>query len=301
MPALLAARERRCLAPRASGAFFAYMSAAMSRPFLKMNGLGNDFVVVETRSAPFAPTAAEVRAIADRKTGVGCDQLIAIEPAEGADARVRFWNADGEEVGACGNGTRCVGWLLMQSTGKDRAVIDTAGGRLVATRAGDRLVSVDMGRPRLEWAEIPLASAHDTRALDVRLHDHPALATPPGCVSMGNPHVVFFVDNVDALPIAEIGPVVERHPLFPEHVNVGFAQVKGRDRIRLRVWERGAGLTKACGTGACAAMVAASRRDLVGRHATMELDGGELFIEWNADDHVIMTGPAAVDFMGELP
>jgi diaminopimelate epimerase len=273
----------------------------MTRPFLKMNGLGNDFVVVETRSGPFAPSAEEVRAIADRETGVGCDQLIVIEPVEGADARVRFWNADGEEVGACGNGTRCVGWLLMQSTGKDEAVLETGAGRLVATRAGDRLVSVDMGEPRLDWRDIPLAAEHDTRALDVRLYDHPALAAAPGCVSMGNPHVVFFVDDIDAAPVTEAGPVVERHPLFPAHVNVGFAQVKARDRIRLRVWERGAGLTKACGTGACAALVAAARRELTGRHATMELDGGELFIEWRDDGHVIMTGPAAVDFAGTLP
>jgi len=277
------------------------MSAAMGRPFLKMNGLGNDFVVVETRSAPFAPTAEEVRAIADRASGIGCDQLIAIEPREGADAYVRFWNADGEEVGACGNGTRCVGWLLMQATGKDEAVIETRAGRLIATRAGDRLVSVDMGAPRLDWREIPLAEEHDTRALDVVLYHHADLMAPPGCVSMGNPHVVFFVPDAEQAPAAEAGPVIEKHPLFPEHVNVGFAQIKGRDRIRLRVWERGAGLTKACGTGACAAMVAASRRDLIGRHATLELDGGELFIEWRADGHVIMTGPAAVDFQGELP
>ncbi|MFZ5721429.1 MAG: diaminopimelate epimerase [Pseudomonadota bacterium] len=273
----------------------------MSRPFLKMNGLGNDFVVVETRTAPFEPTAEEVRAIADRKSGVGCDQLIAIEKAEGADARVRFWNADGEEVGACGNGTRCVGWLLMQSTGKDEIAIETKAGRLVATRAGDRLVGVDMGEPGLDWREIPLASEHDTRALDVRLYDHPTLALSPGCVSMGNPHVVFFVDDLSAVPIEQIGPAVETHPLFPEHVNVGFAQVLERDRIRLRVWERGAGLTKACGTGACAALVAAARRDLTDRHATLVLDGGELFIEWDKRDHVIMTGPAAVDFAGELP
>jgi len=277
------------------------MSGAMSRPFLKMNGLGNDFVVVETRSAPFAPTAEEVRAIADRANGIGCDQLIAIEKADGADARVRFWNADGEEVGACGNGTRCVGWLLMQSSGKDEAVIDTQAGRLIATRAGDRLVSVDMGKPRLDWRETPLSEAHDTTALDVVLYHHADLMAPPGCVSMGNPHVVFFVPDVDAVPIAKIGPVIERHPLFPEHVNVGFAQIRDRKHIRLRVWERGAGLTKACGTGACAALVAAARRDLTGRYATLELDGGELYVEWRDDDHVIMTGPAAVDFTGELP
>jgi diaminopimelate epimerase len=278
------------------------MSAAMSRPFLKMNGLGNDFVVVEARSAPFAPSAAEVRAIADRAAGIGCDQLIAIEPGEGVDARVRFWNADGEEVSACGNGTRCVGWLLMQASGKDHAVMETRAGLLVATRAGERLVSVDMGKPRLEWGEIPLSQAQDTRALDVVLHPDPALSNPPGAVSMGNPHVVFFVDDIGTAPIREAGPAVERHPLFPEQVNVGFAQIKGRDRIRLRVWERGAGLTQACGTGACAALVAAARRDLTDRTATLELDGGELLIEWRAkDDHVIMTGPAAVDFAGELP
>jgi len=283
------------------------MSASMSRPFLKMNGLGNDFVVVEARSAPFAPSAEEVRAIADRASGIGCDQLISIEPpnrdeGEGVDARVRFWNADGEEVGACGNGTRCVGWLLMQANGKDQVTLETRAGRLIASRAGERLVSVDMGRPGLEWAEIPLDAAQDTRALDVALYDHPALAVAPGAVSMGNPHVVFFVDDIEAAPIREAGPVVERHPLFPHHVNVGFAQVKDRDRIRLRVWERGAGLTQACGTGACAALVAAARRDLTDRSAVLELDGGELLIEWRAaDNHVIMTGPAAVDFAGHLP
>jgi len=277
------------------------MSAAMSRPFLKMNGLGNDFVVVEARSAPFAPSAADVRAIADRASGIGCDQLIAIEPADDADARVRFWNADGEEVAACGNGTRCVGWLLMQAKGSDQAVIETRAGRLYAERAGERLVSVDMGEPRLAWDEIPLSEPHDTRALDVKLYDHPALTSPPGCVSMGNPHVVFFVADSAAAPVREAGPAIERHPLFPEHVNVGFAQIEDRQTIRLRVWERGAGLTLACGTGACAALVAAARRDLTDRTATVLVDGGELLIEWRDDNHVIMTGPAAVDFAGELP
>ncbi|WP_309090738.1 diaminopimelate epimerase [Phenylobacterium sp.] len=273
----------------------------MGRPFLKMNGLGNDFVVIETRSQPFEPTAADVRAIASREAGVGCDQVISLQAHEGADAFVRFWNADGEEISACGNGTRCVGWLLMQSSGKDRVELETKAGRLIATRAGERLVSVDMGPPRLEWNEIPLAEAHDTQALEIPLYHHADLMAPAGCVSMGNPHVVFFVPDAEQAPVTEAGPVVERHPLFPEHVNVGFAQIKGRERIRLRVWERGAGLTKACGTGACAAMVAASRRDLIGRHATLELDGGELFVEWRDDGHVVMTGPAAVDFTGELP
>ena len=277
------------------------MSAAMRRPFLKMNGLGNDFVVVEARSQPFAPSAEEVRAIADRNGGIGCDQLIAIEPAEGADARARFWNADGAEVSACGNGTRCVGWLLMQSTGRDQVMIDTAAGRLVAAKAGERLVSVDMGEPGLEWADIPLARAADTGSLEEGLSDHPALAMPPGCVSIGNPHVVFFVDDLLAAPVETEGPKIERHPLFPEGVNVGFAQVKAHDRIALKVWERGVGLTQACGTGACAALVAAARRGFTGRSATLELTGGELLIQWRDDGHVIMTGPAAVDFAGVLP
>ena len=278
------------------------MSAAMSRPFLKMNGLGNDFVVVEARSAPFAPSADEVRAIADRDAGIGCDQLISLEPpaaGEGVDARVRFWNSDGEEVGACGNGTRCVGWLLMQASGTDRVVMETKAGKLIATRAGERLVSVDMGEPGLGWQDIPLAAEHDTAALDVALSGHPALAR--GCVSMGNPHVVFFVDDLDTVPITELGPAIEHHPLFPDAVNVGFAQVVDRGRIRLRVWERGAGLTKACGTGACAALVAAARRELTDRSAVIVVDGGELLIEWADDGHVHMTGPAAVDFAGELP
>jgi diaminopimelate epimerase len=278
------------------------MSAAMSRPFLKMNGLGNDFVVVEARSAPFEPSAADVRAIADRTTGVGCDQLIVIEPGEGVDARVRFWNSDGEEIAACGNGTRCVGWLLMQASGKDHAVMESRAGLLVASRAGERLVSVDMGKPGLGWQDIPLAREQDTRALGEKLSDDPALANPPGAVSMGNPHVVFFVDDLDAAPVTTAGPAIEHHPLFPQAVNVGFVQVIDRGRMRLKVWERGAGLTKACGTGACAALVAAARRGLTDRSAVIVTDGGELLIEWRAeDDHVIMTGPAAVDFAGELP
>ena len=276
------------------------MSAAMSRPFLKMNGLGNDFVVVEARSAPFEPTPEDVRAIADRTSGVGFDQLISIERAAGADARARFWNADGEEVGACGNGTRCVGWLMMQASGKDEVAIETQAGVLRAWRADERLVSVDMGEPGLDWRDIPLADEQDTLRLDVPLH--PALSEAGTCVAMGNPHVVFFVDELDEAFVRSVGPVVERHPLFPEGVNVGFAQVVDRGRLRIKVWERGAGLTKACGTGACAALVAASRRDLTDRSAVVVTDGGELLIEWRAEDgHVIMTGPAAVDFAGELP
>lgn len=269
----------------------------MSRPFLKMNGLGNDFVVVEARETPFHPDGAQARAIADRESGVGCDQLIAIEPSQNADAFMRIWNADGGEVDACGNATRCVGWLVMQETGKDEAVIETKVGLLTARRAGEGAISVDMGEPRLGWREIPLAREMDTVTLDYAIDG----LREPGAVSMGNPHVVFFVDELDEATIRRLGPVIEHDPLFPEKVNVGFACVRAPARVRLRVWERGAGLTRACGTGACAALVAAARRGLTARKATLELDGGELTIEWRDDNHVIMTGPVAVEFEGTLP
>lgn len=275
----------------------------MSRPFLKMNGLGNDFVVVEARSTPFDPTADEVRAIADRRTGVGCDQLISLSPSSQADAFVRFWNADGEEIDACGNGSRCAALLLMQAADKLQTTLETKAGLLTARRAGASKVVVDMGPPRLDWTQIPLAEEMDTRGIELQVGpiDDPVMHTP-GCVSMGNPHVVFFVPDVEKVGVAEVGSLVENHPLFPEGVNVGFAQVRSRGRIRLRVWERGAGLTKACGTGACAALVAAHRRGLVDRTAVLELDGGELTIEWReSDDHVIMTGPAQLDYAGTLP
>jgi diaminopimelate epimerase len=271
----------------------------MSRPFIKMNGLGNDFVVVEAGSGPFAPDRDEARAIADRAGGIGCDQLIAIEPSQSADAFMRVWNADGGEVGACGNGARCVGWLIMEASGRGEAAIDTAAGILNVRRTADRIVTVDMGAPRVSWRKIPLSREMDTREMDLEIED--GLAAP-GCVSMGNPHVVFFVDDAEAAPVQRVGRIVENDPLFPERANVGFAQIKGDDRIRLRVWERGVGLTRACGTGACAAVVAACRRKLAGRNVTVELDGGELQIEWReADRHVLMTGPVAVEFTGRLP
>jgi diaminopimelate epimerase len=279
----------------------------MPRSFLKMNGLGNDFVVVGAgrvaHERPFAPDAATARAIADRASGVGCDQLIAIEPSNEGDAFMRIWNADGSEVDACGNATRCVGWLLMEASGANEAVIETNAGLLRARRAGPQAVTVDMGEPRLGWREIPLAEEMDTSRIELQVGpiDAPHLHTP-GCVNMGNPHVVFFVDDVSTAPVAEVGPLIEHHMLFPEGVNVGFAEIVGRDRIRLRVWERGAGETKACGTGACAALVAAHRRRLVGRKATVSLRGGDLQIEWReSDGHVLMTGPVAVEFSGTLP
>lgn len=276
----------------------------MTRPFVKMNGLGNDFVVVEARTGgAFAPTTAEVRAIANRETGIGCDQLIAIEPSDRADAFMRIWNADGEEVSACGNATRCVGWLLMQASGCKEASIETRAGILLASDSGDHRVAVDMGAPGLGWKDVPLAEEMDTRGIELQVGpiDAPHLHTP-GAVSMGNPHVVFFVENAETAPVKEVGPLIEHHPLFPEGVNVGFAEIQGPGRIRFKVWERGVGQTKACGTGACAALVAASRRGLCLRHAEVALDGGTLEIEWRADDeHVIMTGPIEVEFTGALP
>ena len=279
------------------------MRVPMSRPFLKMNGLGNDFVVVEARSQPFAPSEAEARAIADRASGVGCDQLIAVEPSPRADAFMRIWNADGGEVEQCGNAARCVGWLLLEASGRDHASLDTPAGVLEVARAGERRVTIDMGAPRLDWRDIPLAEPMDTRGVELQVGpiDNPVLHTP-GCVSMGNPHVVFFVPDAETAPVREVGSMIEHHRLFPERTNVEFAQVKGRDRIRLRVWERGAGVTKACGTGACAAVVAACRRGLTGRRVTVEMDGGDLVVEWRASDsHVLMTGPVAVEFTGTLP
>jgi diaminopimelate epimerase len=278
----------------------------MGRPYLKMNGLGNDFVVVEARSdspfGAFAPGCAEARAIADRERGIGCDQLIAIEPSARADAFMRIWNADGGQVEHCGNAARCVGWLLLEASGRDAATLDSPSGLLCVRRAGDKAVTIDMGAPRLKWDEIPLEEPMDTRGIELQVGpiDNPVMHTP-GAVSMGNPHVVFFVPDAEAAPVREVGSMIEHHRLFPERVNVGFAQIKARDRIRLRVWERGAGITKACGTGACAALVAAHRRGLTDRKATVEMDGGELVIEWReSDDHVLMTGPIAVEFTGTL-
>ena len=279
----------------------------MSRTFLKMNGLGNDFVVIETATQTFEPTPEQIRAIAKRGDGgIGCDQVIAIDPprAEGASADVRFWNADGEPAGACGNGTRCVAWLLMRSAGKTAVAFDTVAGRLSGFAAGEMLVTVDMGRPGLDWTQIPLSEEMNTERVELQVGpiDAPWVHTPV-CVSMGNPHVVFFVDAPVSDEFAtKTGSLVEHHPLFPEGVNVGFAHIAARDHIQLKVWERGAGLTAACGTGACAAQVAAVRRGLTDRQAKVEFERGALTIEWReSDGHVIMTGPVSMDFVGKLP
>lgn len=270
----------------------------MTRDFLKMHGLGNDFVVIDARTAAYAPSEAEVRAISNRRTGVGCDQFIVVEPAQDprASAFMRIRNADGSEVAACGNASRCVGWLLMEETGADRAVFQTAAGLLEASRAGDGLITVDMGPANLEWTAIPLAQPTDTLHLPIEQGG----VSDPVAVNMGNPHAVYFVPDAEAVDVAGIGPGLERHPLFPERTNVEFATVVAPNRIRMRVWERGAGVTQACGTGACATAVAAARRGLTGRKADVVLDGGTLTIEWREDGHVLMTGPVAVSFTGRL-
>ena len=270
--------------------------------YLKMNGAGNDFVIFDARGqGPLRLTPEQAAAIADRRTGIGCDQVIAIEDSANADAFMRIWNADGGQVEACGNATRCVGWLLMQEAGAQTARIDTVAGVLSAADAGPELVAIDMGKPRLAWNEIPVARETDTVAMEysIRAPDG-TLFERPGGVSMGNPHAVFFVADAEKAPAHIVGPVVENDPFFPEKVNVGFAQILAPDAMRLRVWERGAGLTKACGTGACAAVVAAHRAGLTARKVRVIVDGGELVIDWREDGHVIMTGPVEIERVGEM-
>lgn len=260
----------------------------------KMNGAGNAFAIFDARDRKFAPSEAQLREIAET---MKADQIMAIEKDLRADAFLRFWNADGGEVKACGNGTRAVAHLLLEETGQDEVRIQTEADLLKGARAQDGLVSVDMGSPLLGWEDIPLSEKMDVRGVDVKIGpmDDPYLYKP-AVVSMGNPHAVFFVDDVETYDIPAIGPLVEWHPVFPEGTNVGFAQVIDRETIRLRVWERGAGLTLACGTGACAALVCAARAGKTEREAKMILDGGELIVRWDeASDHVIMTGPVELE------
>jgi diaminopimelate epimerase len=264
--------------------------------FVKMHGCGNDFVVFDARAHQLDITPSRAAAIADRRTGIGCDQLIVIEPApprSDADAFMRIRNPDGSEAAACGNATRCVADLLARETGRGTQIIRTIAGDLRA-ELRPHGVCVDMGAVRLDWTDIPLARAMDTLHLDLALGP----LADPAAASMGNPHATFFVPDLEKLRIAEYGPRLEHHPLFPERANIGFAQILAPDRIRLRVWERGAGLTLACGSGACAALVNAHRRGLAGRSATLIMDGGELRIGWRADGHVLMTGPVATAFTG---
>jgi len=267
--------------------------------FRKMHGLGNDFVVFDARPGGLLLDNALARRVADRRLGVGCDQVIVIARGRGeADAAMRIFNADGDEVEACGNATRCVARLLLEETDAPVVRIDTPGGLLVCRDAGGDKITVDMGKPRLDWREIPLARAVDTKSFALTVHGEPVQAA---AVSMGNPHCVLIVDDAATAPVADWGPVIERDVLFPARTNVEFVQVLSPDRVRMRVWERGAGITRACGTGACAAAVAAHRRGLTGRQTDVVLDGGTLRIAWRAsDDHVLMTGSASHAFTGDI-
>ena len=267
------------------------MDSATRIDFIKMHGLGNDFVVLDgrTRSLP-AITRTIAAALADRKTGIGCDQLIVLEPSARGDLRMRIFNADGSEVEACGNASRAVGLLVGQP-----ARIETKGG-MIATSPHDAGIAVEMGKPRFDWDAIPLAYAMDTHAMPVGWEG----LSDPIAVNVGNPHVIFFVKDPYAVEMERLGPLIETDPLFPERINVNVAAVTARDAISLRVWERGAGLTRACGTGACATAIGAMKRGLVDRSVTVTLPGGPLLIEWRADGEIVMTGPAVESFRGSF-
>ncbi|MEY4952847.1 MAG: hypothetical protein RL299_1271 [Pseudomonadota bacterium] len=261
----------------------------MRTAFIKMHGLGNDFVVLDARASTVpVMTNALAKALADRQTGIGCDQLILLEPSDSADLKMRIFNHDGGEVEACGNATRAVGLLLGQG-----ASIETLGGLLQVDPA-EGGVAVDMGEPRFEWDQVPLAYPMDTHHMPVAWD----VLDSPTAVNVGNPHVIFFVEDTNSVELDRLGPEIEHDPLFPERVNVNVATIESRQRIRLRVWERGVGETRACGTGACATAIGAMRRGLVDRTVTVALPGGELTIEWTEQGRIRMTGPAAESFRG---
>ena len=277
--------------------------------FLIMNGAGNRFAVFDARQNPnFVLSEDKVVAMAKPGSSVmgelGADQIVIMRApkSKDADAFMEIWNQKGFEVDACGNATRCVAWLYLQESGTSEMVLETNAGLLYCSDAGPNQISVDMGPPQLEWQKIPLAEVMHTHHIDVKVGpiDNPVLSNP-GAVSMGNPHCVFFVDDFDRARPEQVGPMIEFHPLFPKQANVGFARIDGLNKIRLRVWERGVGMTLACGTGACAALVAAVRQNRMGRTAEVEVDGGMLHIEWReTDDHVIMTGPIEVEMDGTI-
>lgn len=259
--------------------------------FMKMHGAGNDFVIIDSRGREAVVTAALARALGDRHRGVGFDQLAEIRSATAADFALEFWNSDGSRAGACGNATRCVCDVVMRESGRETVTLITERGLLRAARLADGRVSVNMGHPQRDWAEVPLARAVDTL--------HLPLPGDPVAVGMGNPHCVFFVADVDAVDLAADGPVLEHDPLYPQRTNVEFASLLGPDHLRMRVWERGAGVTLACGSGTCATVVAAHLRGLTGRRVVVKVDGGVLEVDWR-DDGVWLTGPVAHVFDGQL-
>lgn len=267
-------------------------------PFQKMHGLGNDFVVIDARDRAVPLSLSQRQWIADRRRGIGCDQLIVLEPPRDrlADVFMRIHNPDGGEAGACGNATRCIAAKVMAEKGSQHAIVETISGLLDTEAIDGNKVAVDMGVVKLDWRDIPIGEACDTLHLPLSLGP---LSDPVG-INVGNPHAVFFVPNAEQIDLTSLGPVLERHKLFPERANIEVAQIISLERIRMRVWERGAGITQACGSGACATLVAAARRKLTGRSATIVLDGGELVIDWLADNHIRMTGAWAESFRGEI-
>jgi diaminopimelate epimerase len=280
------------------------MSALANHAFAKMNGIGNEIVVVDLRDSSAAVTSEEARAIAS-PAGVPFDQLMLLQPPriKGTEAFIRIYNSDGSEAAACGNGMRCVARRLFEATGQTAATFETKAGLLNCWQGANGLYTVDMGPPKFAWQDIPLAEEfRDTRSIELQIGpiDAPVLHTP-SAVSMGNPHAIFWVDDVNAYDLSKIGPLLENHPIFPERANITLAAVKSREHMVIRTWERGAGLTKACGSAACAAAVCAARKRLTGRKVTVTLPGGDLLIEWReTDDHVLMSGPVAYEFEGRL-
>ena len=272
-----------------------------SIPFRKMNGLGNEFIVFDGRAEPVRLPPDAIRSLGE---AIGFDQMITIERAKnGADAFMRIHNRDGGEVDACGNATRCIGWLLMDETGKKSATIETNAGLLRAYDTGAaETITVDMGKPRFAWNEIPLAEEfRDTRAIELQIGpiDAPILDSP-SAVNMGNPHAIFWVDDVEAFDLVRFGPLLENHPIFPERANISLARVTARDALTVKTWERGVGITRACGTAACAAAVAAMRKKFTDNKVTVTLPGGAMAVEWRDDGHVWMTGPVESEFEGVI-
>jgi diaminopimelate epimerase len=278
-------------------------SKAGGTPFLKMHGLGNDFVILDGRKKALDLPLERRRNIAHRQLGIGCDQLIVLEPPTDRDADIfmRIYNPDGSEAGACGNATRCVASLVMDERKADQVTVQTISGLLESQKTGMGanglpVIAVDMGLARLDWREIPVREACDTNHMPVGLGP---LQDPVG-TNVGNPHATFFVENLAAIKLEELGPKLEHDPFFPQRANIGVAQMAGKDRLRLRVWERGTGVTLACGSGACAAGVAAARRGLSSRRVEVMVEHGTLTIEWLRDDHVMMTGGISLSYKGEL-
>jgi diaminopimelate epimerase len=282
------------------------MSALANHSFVKMNGIGNEIVVVDLRDKPGAITPEEARAVASPPKGVAYDQLMVLQPPrlEGTEAFIRIYNNDGSESGACGNGMRCVARRVFEASGRSAVTFETRAGLLNCWRGPSAdLYTVDMGPPKFGWRDIPLAEEfRDTRGVELQIGpiDAPILHTP-SVVSMGNPHAIFWVDDINAFDLGRFGPLLENHPIFPERANITLAHIVDRDHIAIRTWERGAGLTKACGSAACAAAVAAARLKRVNRTAQITLPGGELTIEWReSDDHVLMTGTASFEYEGRF-